>query len=51
MSERRGDAYETPRLRRLGKVETWTKMQLQGAFTDAQFPAGTPIGAITFTNT
>lgn len=44
-------AYEAPRLRKLGKVESWAKGSLQGTFTDAAFPVHTPIGNITFTTT
>jgi hypothetical protein len=40
--------YSTPVLRAHGKVEAVTKGGVNGNFTDAAFPAGTPFAAITF---
>jgi hypothetical protein len=41
--------YAAPRLVRHGSVESLTKGLSLGTKTDAAFPAGTPIGDITFT--
>ena len=42
-------AYEAPRVTRLGKVESWTKGAAQGLFTDRDFPVHTPTKDLTFT--
>ena len=40
--------YETPSLTVHGSIETITQGAAHGAVTDAAFPAGTPVGDITF---
>ena len=41
-------AYEAPTVERLGSFESMTRGGINGDFTDAVFPAGTPRGNITF---
>ena len=43
--------YETPRIEDHGDLTELTAAAVTGAVTDADFPAGTPAGDITFGST
>lgn len=43
-----GRVYEAPRLKQEGSVRELTFGQTAGNFTDASFPANTPISSLTF---
>lgn len=42
------NAYEAPKLTRVGSVESLTSGKSTGSQLDATFPTGTPFGDLTF---
>lgn len=44
----RNRTYQTPRLVELGSVAELTQGERRGDVLDADFPAGTPVGDLTF---